>query len=138
MSASGSAPRGAAPPAATQPTKPNYNLNFPSVIGGREERGVRGPGFGKRSRSPLRRLLSASSLHYAFAFLFDAGPKPKVKASDFEDLVSNQGFAFKPDKRGPKTIAEMRRQELTKDMDPLKLQVCKVNAMKNNCWTNST
>uniref|UniRef100_H2L7B0 Cyclin-G-associated kinase n=1 Tax=Oryzias latipes TaxID=8090 RepID=H2L7B0_ORYLA len=96
MSASGSAPRGAAPPAATQPTKPNYNLNFPSVIGGREERGVRGPGF---------------------------GPKPKVKASDFEDLVSNQGFAFKPDKRGPKTIAEMRRQELTKDMDPLKLQI---------------
>lgn len=61
-----------------------------------------------------------------------------MKASDFEDLVSNQGFAFKPDKRGPKTIAEMRRQELTKDMDPLKLQVCKVNAMKNNCWTNST
>uniref|UniRef100_A0A8C7X4H4 J domain-containing protein n=1 Tax=Oryzias sinensis TaxID=183150 RepID=A0A8C7X4H4_9TELE len=96
MSASGSAQRGAAPPAATQPTKPNYNLNFPSVIGGREERGVRGPGF---------------------------GPKPKVKPSDFEDLVSNQGFGFKPDKRGPKTIAEMRRQELTKDMDPLKLQI---------------
>lgn len=30
----------------TQPAKPNYNLNFSSVIGGREERGVRGPGFG--------------------------------------------------------------------------------------------
>ncbi|XP_024131109.1 cyclin-G-associated kinase isoform X2 [Oryzias melastigma] len=96
MAASGSAPRGAAPSAASQPTKPNYNLNFSSVIGGREERGVRGPGF---------------------------GPKPKVKASDFEDLVSNQGFAFKSDKKGPKTIAEMRRQELTKDMDPLKLQI---------------
>lgn len=35
-------------PASAQPTKPNYNLNFSSVIGGREERGVRGPGFGKR------------------------------------------------------------------------------------------
>lgn len=37
-------------PASAQPTKPNYNLNFSSVIGGREERGVRGPGFGKRQR----------------------------------------------------------------------------------------
>uniref|UniRef100_A0A4W6EJG2 Cyclin-G-associated kinase n=1 Tax=Lates calcarifer TaxID=8187 RepID=A0A4W6EJG2_LATCA len=82
--------------AGTQPTKPNYNLNFASVIGGREERGVRGPGF---------------------------GPKPKVKEDDFEDLLSTQGFASKPDKKGPRTIAEMRRQEITKDMDPLKLQI---------------
>lgn len=35
------------PPASTQPPKPNYNLNFSSVIGGREERGIRGPGFGR-------------------------------------------------------------------------------------------
>uniref|UniRef100_A0A665WZ07 Cyclin-G-associated kinase n=1 Tax=Echeneis naucrates TaxID=173247 RepID=A0A665WZ07_ECHNA len=75
---------------------PNYNLNFSSVIGGREERGVRGPGF---------------------------GPKPKVKEDDFEDLLSTQGFASKFDKKGPRTIAEMRRQEITKDMDPLKLQI---------------
>lgn len=34
-------------PAGTQSNKPNYNLNFSSVIGGREERGVRGPGFGE-------------------------------------------------------------------------------------------
>ncbi|XP_058491960.1 cyclin-G-associated kinase [Solea solea] len=80
----------------TQPTKPNYNLNFTSVIGGREERGVRGPGF---------------------------GPKPKVKQDDFGDLLSTQGFASTFDKKGPRTIAEMRRQEITKDMDPLKLQI---------------
>uniref|UniRef100_A0A665WYV0 Cyclin-G-associated kinase n=1 Tax=Echeneis naucrates TaxID=173247 RepID=A0A665WYV0_ECHNA len=95
---SGSSPK--APPASqlagTQPTRPNYNLNFSSVIGGREERGVRGPGF---------------------------GPKPKVKEDDFEDLLSTQGFASKFDKKGPRTIAEMRRQEITKDMDPLKLQI---------------
>uniref|UniRef100_A0A8C2WIK6 Cyclin-G-associated kinase n=1 Tax=Cyclopterus lumpus TaxID=8103 RepID=A0A8C2WIK6_CYCLU len=78
------------------PTKPNYNLNFTSVIGGREERGARGPGF---------------------------GPKPKVKVDDFEDLLSTQGFASRPDRKGPRTIAEMRRQELTKDIDPLKLQI---------------
>lgn len=35
-------------PTGTQPTKPNYNLNFTSVIGGRQERGLRAPGFGKR------------------------------------------------------------------------------------------
>lgn len=51
MSGSGSTPKGSSTPqpAGAPPTKPNYNLNFSSVIGGREERGVRGPGFGKRS-----------------------------------------------------------------------------------------
>uniref|UniRef100_A0A674CYW4 Cyclin-G-associated kinase n=1 Tax=Salmo trutta TaxID=8032 RepID=A0A674CYW4_SALTR len=90
-------PAAAQPPKpAPQPAKPNYNLNF-SVIGGREERGVRGPGF---------------------------GPKPKVKEDDFEDLLSTQGFASKlSDKSGPRTIAEMRKQELSKNMDPLKLQI---------------
>lgn len=47
-SGSGSAPKtsSGSQSANTQPAKPNYNLNFSSVIGGREERGVRGPGFG--------------------------------------------------------------------------------------------
>ncbi|KAG8454525.1 hypothetical protein GDO86_000952 [Hymenochirus boettgeri] len=75
--------------------KPNYNASF-SVIGGREERGIRGPGFGL---------------------------KPKVSENDFGDLLSNHGFSARADKRGPKTIAEMRRQELTKDIDPLKLKI---------------
>ncbi|XP_053182021.1 cyclin-G-associated kinase [Scomber japonicus] len=100
MSGTGSAPKATVTPtpqpAAAQPSKPNYNLNFSSVIGGREERGVRGPGF---------------------------GPKPKVKEDDFGDLLSTQGFSSKHDKKGPRTIAEMRRQEITKDMDPLKLQI---------------
>uniref|UniRef100_A0A8C6VKR9 Cyclin-G-associated kinase n=1 Tax=Naja naja TaxID=35670 RepID=A0A8C6VKR9_NAJNA len=78
----------------TQP-KPNYTVNF-SVIGGREERGIRAPGFGH---------------------------KPKVSENDFEDLLSNQGFSAKFDRKGPKTIAEMRKQELSKDMDPLKLKL---------------
>ncbi|XP_036454144.1 cyclin-G-associated kinase isoform X3 [Colossoma macropomum] len=89
-------PPSSAPKSSTsQPAKPNYNLNF-SVIGGREERGIRGPGF---------------------------GPKPKVKEDDFEDLLSTQGFSSRPDKKGPRTIAEMRKQEMSKDMDPLKLQI---------------
>uniref|UniRef100_A0A8C1H976 Cyclin-G-associated kinase n=1 Tax=Cyprinus carpio carpio TaxID=630221 RepID=A0A8C1H976_CYPCA len=80
---------------ATQPTKSNYKPSF-SVISGREERGIRAPGF---------------------------GPKPKVKEDDFEDLLSTQGFGSKTDKKMPRTIAEMRRQELSRDMDPLKLQI---------------
>uniref|UniRef100_A0A3B3ZRZ9 Cyclin-G-associated kinase n=1 Tax=Periophthalmus magnuspinnatus TaxID=409849 RepID=A0A3B3ZRZ9_9GOBI len=84
------------PPPGSQPSKPNYNLNFSSVIGGREDRGLRGHSF---------------------------GPKPKVKEDDFEDLLSTQGFASKLDKKGPRTIAEMRRQEMTKEIDPLKLQI---------------
>uniref|UniRef100_A0A6Q2X423 Cyclin-G-associated kinase n=1 Tax=Esox lucius TaxID=8010 RepID=A0A6Q2X423_ESOLU len=96
MSSTSTTPKAQPPKPSPQPTKPNYNLSF-SVIGGREERGVRAPGF---------------------------GPKPKVKEDDFEDLLSTQGFASKlSDKRGPRTIAEMRKQELSKDMDPLKLQI---------------
>lgn len=44
-----------------------------------------------------------------------------MKEDDFEDLI--QGFASRPDKKGPRTIAEMRREEMTKDTDPLKLKV---------------
>ncbi|XP_007671016.1 cyclin-G-associated kinase isoform X2 [Ornithorhynchus anatinus] len=89
------------PPSKSQQAKPstpsklNYSMNF-SVIGGREERGIRAPGFGQ---------------------------KPKVSENDFEDLLSNQGFSAKSDKKGPKTIAEMRKQEMSKDMDPLKLKL---------------
>ncbi|XP_012671426.1 cyclin-G-associated kinase isoform X2 [Clupea harengus] len=91
----GSVPKAQPPKAASQASRPNYNVNF-SVIGGREERGIRGPGF---------------------------GPKPKVKQDDFEDLLSTQGFAYKPDRKGPRTIAELRKQEMGKDMDPMKVQI---------------
>ncbi|XP_073696219.1 cyclin-G-associated kinase [Garra rufa] len=92
-----SAPRPQTQPSksAAQSAKPNYNPTF-SVIGGREERGIRGPSF---------------------------GPKPKVKLDDFEDLLSTQGFGSKSDRKMPRTIAEMRKQELSRDMDPLKLQI---------------
>uniref|UniRef100_A0A8C6J497 Cyclin-G-associated kinase n=1 Tax=Melopsittacus undulatus TaxID=13146 RepID=A0A8C6J497_MELUD len=82
-------------PKSSTAAKPNYTVNF-SVIGGREERGVRTPSFGQ---------------------------KPKVSENDFEDLLSKQGFSAKSDKKGPKTIAEMRKQEMSKDMDPLKLKI---------------
>ncbi|XP_037065191.1 cyclin-G-associated kinase isoform X6 [Peromyscus leucopus] len=66
-----------------------------SVIGAREERGVRVPSFAQ---------------------------KPKVSENDFEDLLPNQGFS-KSDKKGPKTMAEMRKQDLARDTDPFKLKL---------------
>lgn len=49
--------------------------------------------------------------------------KPRVSETDFEDLLCNQGFSSKADRKGPRTIAEMRRQDQARDMDPLKLKV---------------
>uniref|UniRef100_A0A7N8XBP0 Cyclin-G-associated kinase n=1 Tax=Mastacembelus armatus TaxID=205130 RepID=A0A7N8XBP0_9TELE len=66
--------------------------------------------------------LTVSYLNFSVLYC-NTGSKPKVKEDDFEDLLSTQGFASKLDKKGPRTIAEMRRQEVTKDMDPLKLQI---------------
>ncbi|XP_037685106.1 cyclin-G-associated kinase isoform X2 [Choloepus didactylus] len=89
-------PQAKPPPAKACPQpRPNYTPNF-SVIGGREERGVRTPTFAQ---------------------------KPKVSENDFEDLLPNQGFSSKSDKKGPKTIAEMRKQDLAKETDPLKLKL---------------
>ncbi|XP_036903221.1 cyclin-G-associated kinase isoform X2 [Sturnira hondurensis] len=82
------------PKTCAQP-RTNYAANF-SVIGGREERGVRAPGFGQ---------------------------KPRVSENDFEDLLSNQGFSSKSDKKGPRTMAEMRRQDQARGTDPLRLKL---------------
>lgn len=49
--------------------------------------------------------------------------KPRVSETDFEDLLCNHGFSSKADRKGPRTIAEMRRQEQARDTDPLKLKV---------------
>ncbi|XP_076440781.1 cyclin-G-associated kinase-like [Babylonia areolata] len=88
-----------------QPSRPNYNVSGfsspgphkpqSSVIGGREDRGPRK----------------------------SFGPRPKVSANEFEDLLGQHSFnaAFKKDE--PKTIADMRRKQLEEDMDPDKLKV---------------
>ncbi|XP_040822434.1 cyclin-G-associated kinase isoform X3 [Ochotona curzoniae] len=88
-------PQGKAPSKASTQPRPPYTGSF-SVIGGREERGIRAPSFAQ---------------------------KPRVSESDFEDLLSGQGFASKADRKGPRTMAEMRRQDLARASDPLKLKV---------------
>lgn len=49
-------------------------------------------------------------------------PKPKVSDANFDDLLSGQGFAGTKEKKGPRTIAEMRKEEMAKEMDPEKLK----------------
>uniref|UniRef100_A0A7N6BJ08 Cyclin-G-associated kinase n=1 Tax=Anabas testudineus TaxID=64144 RepID=A0A7N6BJ08_ANATE len=76
------------------------------------------------SNLPGNRMPTMSTSNPNYSVLYwNTGPRPKVKVDDFEDLLSTQGFASRPDKKGPRTIAEMRRQEMTKEMDPLKLQI---------------
>ncbi|XP_020661736.3 auxilin isoform X2 [Pogona vitticeps] len=82
-------------PHSSPQNRPNYNVSFSSVPGGQNERGK----------------VSGSS-----------DSKPKVSA-DFEDLLSGQGFNAHKDKKGPRTIAEMRKEEMAKEMDPEKLKI---------------
>jgi cyclin G-associated kinase len=41
----------------------------------------------------------------------------------FGDLLGSQGYQFPKRETGPRTINEMRKEELAKDMDPDKLKV---------------
>lgn len=77
--------------------KPDYNRsNFSSVFGERDERGSRKGG----------------------------GPKPKLDDTVFEDLLGSQGFSgFGKKELGPKTIGELRKEELIKEMDPEKIKI---------------
>lgn len=55
--------------------------------------------------------------------MFVTGSKPKVSDANFDDLLSGQGFAGTKERKGPRTIAEMRKEEMAKEMDPEKIKV---------------
>lgn len=61
--------------------------------------------------------------HSLSLYPFLAGTKPKASVANFDDLLSGQGFAGTKEKKGPRTIAEMRKEEMAKEMDPEKLKV---------------
>nr|KAF6443507.1 DnaJ heat shock protein family (Hsp40) member C6 [Molossus molossus] len=81
-------------PHSSPQNRPNYNVSFSAMPGVQSERG-------KGS----------------------ANLEGKQKAADFEDLLSGQGFNAHKDKKGPRTIAEMRKEEMAKEMDPEKLKI---------------
>ncbi|XP_051997026.1 putative tyrosine-protein phosphatase auxilin isoform X4 [Xyrauchen texanus] len=78
--------------------RPNYNVSF-STTGGSS------PGSTGAKAQP------------------NLGTRPKVSNANFDDLLSGQGFAGTKEKKGPKTIAEMRKEEMAKEMDPEKLKI---------------
>ncbi|XP_025068326.1 putative tyrosine-protein phosphatase auxilin isoform X2 [Alligator sinensis] len=82
-------------PHSSPQNRPNYNVSFSAMPGSQNDRG--------------KGLANSDS-------------KPKVSA-DFEDLLSGQGFNAHKDKKGPRTIAEMRKEEMAKEMDPEKLKI---------------
>uniref|UniRef100_A0A2D4HRE0 J domain-containing protein n=1 Tax=Micrurus lemniscatus lemniscatus TaxID=129467 RepID=A0A2D4HRE0_MICLE len=82
-------------PHSSPQNRPNYNVSFPAMPGSQNDRG-KGSG--------------------------SSDSKPKLSA-DFEDLLSGQGFNAHRDKKGPRTIAEMRKEEMAKEMDPEKLKI---------------
>ena len=52
------------------------------------------------------------------------GGRQKVSADTFGDLLGSQGFHFAPKQdTGPKTINEMKKADMAKEMDPDKLKV---------------
>ncbi|XP_035279745.1 putative tyrosine-protein phosphatase auxilin isoform X1 [Anguilla anguilla] len=85
--------KGGPPPSSPQ-HRPNYNIGF-SSIGGAANASTK-PG---------------------------GGTKPKVAEANFDDLLSGQGFSGGKEKKGPRTIAEMRKEEMAKEMDPEKIKI---------------
>ncbi|XP_043941502.1 putative tyrosine-protein phosphatase auxilin isoform X2 [Protopterus annectens] len=81
-------------PHASPQNRPNYNVSFSNVAGSQNE----------RSKGPANFV------------------RPKMVDDNFEDLLSGQGFSAHKDKR-TKTIAEMRKEEMAKEMDPEKLKI---------------
>ncbi|XP_034149771.1 putative tyrosine-protein phosphatase auxilin isoform X4 [Esox lucius] len=78
--------------------RPNYNVSFSAMGGGAAPNAAGKP-------QP------------------NMGSKPKVATANFDDLLSGQGFAGAKKKEGPRTIAEMRKEEMAKEMDPEKLKI---------------
>ncbi|XP_018418601.1 PREDICTED: putative tyrosine-protein phosphatase auxilin isoform X3 [Nanorana parkeri] len=85
------------PPTHSSPqNRPNYNISFSAAGGGNNDKG-------KQPTGP--------------------DPKQKTTALNFEDLLSSQGFNAHKERKGPRTIAEMRKEEMSKEMDPEKLKI---------------
>uniref|UniRef100_A0A8D3BGD2 Auxilin n=1 Tax=Scophthalmus maximus TaxID=52904 RepID=A0A8D3BGD2_SCOMX len=75
--------------------RPNYNVSFSAMGGG-------SPSAGAKAQAAMG--------------------KQKFPAN-FDDLLSGQGFAGSKEKKGPRTIAEMRKEEMAKEMDPEKIKI---------------
>ncbi|XP_072540348.1 auxilin isoform X2 [Salminus brasiliensis] len=85
-------------PHSSPQNRPNYNVSFSGMSGASPG------GAGAKAQCNM-------------------GTKPKATDANFDDLLSGQGFTGSKEKKGPKTIAEMRKEEMAKEMDPEKLKI---------------
>uniref|UniRef100_A0A8C2ZV93 Auxilin n=1 Tax=Cyclopterus lumpus TaxID=8103 RepID=A0A8C2ZV93_CYCLU len=79
------------------------------------------------SHTPLPHSSPQNRPNYNVSFSAMGGggsPSTAAKAqANFDDLLSGQGFAGTKEKKGPRTIAEMRKEEMAKEMDPEKIKI---------------
>ncbi|KAL2089707.1 hypothetical protein ACEWY4_014395 [Coilia grayii] len=94
-------PPGPSMPHTSPQNRPNYNVSFSSM-------GGTSPGGSSKPQANMGQTY---------------GTKPKMADANFDDLLSGQGFCGAKEKRGPRTIAEMRKEEMAKEMDPEKLKI---------------
>nr|XP_033772683.1 putative tyrosine-protein phosphatase auxilin isoform X2 [Geotrypetes seraphini] len=83
-------------PHSSPQNKPNYNVSFSAMNSSQNDRGKSTPNTDARQ---------------------------KMTTVNFEDLLSSQGFSAHKERKGPRTIAEMRKEEMAKEMDPEKLKI---------------
>ncbi|XP_061594711.1 putative tyrosine-protein phosphatase auxilin isoform X3 [Cololabis saira] len=104
-------PSHASMPHTSPQNRPNYNVSFSAMRGGSPSAGAKAQA-GMGSRGPVGDYPSSS-----------LGSKPRASDANFDDLLSGQGFAGTKEKKGPRTIAEMRKEEMAKEMDPEKIKI---------------
>uniref|UniRef100_A0A9J7Z387 Auxilin n=2 Tax=Cyprinus carpio TaxID=7962 RepID=A0A9J7Z387_CYPCA len=98
----------------------------PQAQGPQHQTPPKAPGPSMPHTSPQNRpnySVSFSSMGGASPGATGAKTQQKVSDTNFDDLLSGQGFAGAKEKKGPKTIAEMRKEEMAKGMDPEKLKI---------------
>ncbi|KAM8931152.1 auxilin isoform 2-T2 [Pelodytes ibericus] len=86
-------------PHSSPQNRPNYNISFPAT-------GGVATGQGDRVKTAA-----------------NADAKQKFTGDNFDDLLSSQGFNAHKERKGPRTISEMRKEEMSKEMDPEKLKI---------------
>uniref|UniRef100_A0A9J7XKZ2 Auxilin n=1 Tax=Cyprinus carpio carpio TaxID=630221 RepID=A0A9J7XKZ2_CYPCA len=94
----------------------------PQAQGPQHQTPPKAPGPSMPHTSPQNRPNYSVSFS-SMGGISNIGTRQKVSDTNFDDLLSGQGFAGAKEKKGPKTIAEMRKEEMAKGMDPEKLKI---------------
>lgn len=127
-----SSPTGNSPAKVAPPTTPQHTPNFipptntTPTPGSTPQHQPKSPAAAAATAAGGEAKPDYSRSHFDSAFgKKNEPPKEKVKSTDvFGDLLGSQGYQFTAKKdNSPRTINEMRKEEMAKDMDPEKLKV---------------